>query len=81
MNLKPGTVVLTGTPSGVGFTRTPPVFLKPGDLLETRIQGLGTLTNPILQGFTLELIPEPELRRAVTEIIGAANGTSRRRPR
>ncbi len=45
--LMPGTVILTGTPSGVGFTRTPPVFLKPGDLLETRIQGLGTLTNPI----------------------------------
>ncbi|MCP4114817.1 MAG: fumarylacetoacetate hydrolase family protein [Desulfobacteraceae bacterium] len=45
--LMPGTVILTGTPSGVGFTRTPPVFLKPGDLLETHIQGLGTLTNRI----------------------------------
>lgn len=45
--LVPGTVILTGTPSGVGFARTPPVFLKPGDLLETRIQGLGALANPI----------------------------------
>ncbi len=45
--LMPGTVILTGTPSGVGFTRTPPVFLKPGDLLETKIQGIGVMKNPV----------------------------------
>ncbi len=45
--LLPGTVILTGTPSGVGFTRNPPVFLKPGDELEMTIEGLGTLINTV----------------------------------
>ncbi|MBF0204318.1 MAG: fumarylacetoacetate hydrolase family protein [Desulfamplus sp.] len=43
-----GTVILTGTPSGVGFTRTPPVYLKPGDILETTITGIGKMINPII---------------------------------
>lgn len=47
MTLLPGTVILTGTPSGVGFARNPPVFLKPGDNLELRIDGIGALYNPI----------------------------------
>lgn len=47
MTLLPGTVVLTGTPSGVGFARNPPVFLKPGDTLELRIDGLGILRNTV----------------------------------
>ena len=47
MTLLPGTVILTGTPSGVGYTRTPPVYLKPGDRLESVIEGIGTLRNPI----------------------------------
>ena len=46
--LLPGTVILTGTPSGVGFTRNPPVFLKPGDHLELTIEKLGTLENTAL---------------------------------
>jgi 2-keto-4-pentenoate hydratase/2-oxohepta-3-ene-1,7-dioic acid hydratase in catechol pathway len=46
--LLPGTLLLTGTPGGVGFTRRPPVFLKPGDRLETRVQGVGTLINPVV---------------------------------
>jgi 2-keto-4-pentenoate hydratase/2-oxohepta-3-ene-1,7-dioic acid hydratase in catechol pathway len=41
------TVILTGTPSGVGFTRKPPVFLSYGDRLETEIQGIGTLINSV----------------------------------
>jgi 2-keto-4-pentenoate hydratase/2-oxohepta-3-ene-1,7-dioic acid hydratase in catechol pathway len=41
------TVILTGTPSGVGFTRKPPVFLSSGDRLETEIQGIGTLINSV----------------------------------
>jgi 2-keto-4-pentenoate hydratase/2-oxohepta-3-ene-1,7-dioic acid hydratase in catechol pathway len=45
--LLPGTVILTGTPSGVGFTRTPPVFLGPGDYLEMTIEALGTLENEV----------------------------------
>jgi 2-keto-4-pentenoate hydratase/2-oxohepta-3-ene-1,7-dioic acid hydratase in catechol pathway len=43
--LLPGTLILTGTPSGVGFTRTPPKYLMPKDTLETEIEGIGTLTN------------------------------------
>jgi 2-keto-4-pentenoate hydratase/2-oxohepta-3-ene-1,7-dioic acid hydratase in catechol pathway len=46
--LLPGTTILTGTPPGVGFTRKPPLFLKPGDLLETRVKGLGCLKNEIV---------------------------------
>ncbi|MDR3629929.1 MAG: fumarylacetoacetate hydrolase family protein [Desulfocapsaceae bacterium] len=46
--LMPGTVILTGTPSGVGFARKPPVFLQPGDQLETIIEGIGTLSNPVV---------------------------------
>lgn len=46
--LVPGTVILTGTPGGVGFTKTPPVFLKPGDLLEMSIERIGTLINTVI---------------------------------
>ncbi|HOP80266.1 MAG TPA: fumarylacetoacetate hydrolase family protein [Armatimonadota bacterium] len=45
--LKPGTVIMTGTPSGVGFSRKPPVFMKPGDTVEVIIDGIGTLSNPV----------------------------------
>ncbi len=47
MTLEPGDVVATGTPSGVGFVRTPPVGLRDGDILETRIAGLGLLRNAV----------------------------------
>lgn len=47
--LLPGTVILTGTPHGVGFTRKPPVFLKPGDTVSIEISGIGTLTNPVVE--------------------------------
>ena len=46
--LAPGTLILTGTPEGVGFARKTPVYLKPGDHLQTRIQGIGTLENPVI---------------------------------
>ena len=49
MTLLPGTVIMTGTPSGVGFARNPPVFLKPGDTLELRIDNLGILRNPVVE--------------------------------
>jgi len=43
-----GTVILTGTPSGVGFARKPPVFLKAGDIIETKIETIGTLINGVV---------------------------------
>ena len=45
--LLPGSVILTGTPSGVGFTRKPPVYLMPGDTVEVTVEGVGTLSNPV----------------------------------
>lgn len=48
--LIPGTVILTGTPSGVGAGRTPPVFLQPGDTVEIEIEGLGVLRNGVVAG-------------------------------
>jgi 2-keto-4-pentenoate hydratase/2-oxohepta-3-ene-1,7-dioic acid hydratase in catechol pathway len=54
MTLKPGTVIMTGTPSGVGCMRKPPVYLKPGDVVEVTIEGIGTLRNEVV----LELPPE-----------------------
>jgi len=47
MTLEPGDVISSGTPEGVGYARTPPEFLEPGDLLETEVQGIGVLRNPI----------------------------------
>lgn len=46
-SILPGTVMLTGTPSGVGMARTPPVFLKAGDAVEIEIDGLGVLKNSV----------------------------------
>ena len=48
MTLEPGDVILTGTPQGVGHARTPPEFMKPGDVLETEIRGIGTMRNRIV---------------------------------
>ena len=45
MTLLPGSLIATGTPDGVGFARTPPEFLKPGDVMETEVQGIGLLRN------------------------------------
>jgi 2-keto-4-pentenoate hydratase/2-oxohepta-3-ene-1,7-dioic acid hydratase in catechol pathway len=45
--LLPGTVILTGTPEGVGMARTPPVFLRSGDRIEVEIDGIGTLSNAV----------------------------------
>jgi 2-keto-4-pentenoate hydratase/2-oxohepta-3-ene-1,7-dioic acid hydratase in catechol pathway len=46
--LLPGTVILTGTPEGVGTARTPPRYLKPGDTVEIEIEGIGILHNPVI---------------------------------
>ncbi len=49
MVLRPGTVILTGTPAGVGMARTPPVFLQPGDVVTVEIDRVGRLTNPVAE--------------------------------
>lgn len=46
--LEPGTVILTGTPHGVGFAQDPPLFLKDGDSITISIDGIGDLTNPVV---------------------------------
>lgn len=48
--LEPGDLIATGTPPGVGFVRTPPVFLAAGDEVTVEIDGIGTLTNPVTAG-------------------------------
>lgn len=48
MTLEPGDIIATGTPSGVGFARNPPEFLKAGDVVETEIDGLGLLRNEVI---------------------------------
>ncbi|MBS1796855.1 MAG: fumarylacetoacetate hydrolase family protein [Acidobacteria bacterium] len=50
MTLVPGDIIATGTPPGVGFARTPPVFMKDGDVAEVEIEGLGILSNPVING-------------------------------
>jgi 2-keto-4-pentenoate hydratase/2-oxohepta-3-ene-1,7-dioic acid hydratase in catechol pathway len=52
-HLEPGDVIATGTPSGVGAARTPPLWLKPGDRIEVEIERIGVLANTV--------IPEPSV--------------------
>lgn len=47
ITLHPGDVIATGTPAGVGFARTPPMLLKPGDVIEVEIERVGALRNPV----------------------------------
>jgi 2-keto-4-pentenoate hydratase/2-oxohepta-3-ene-1,7-dioic acid hydratase in catechol pathway len=47
MTLEPGDVVVMGTPAGVGYARTPPVWMKAGDTIEVEIEGVGLLSNPV----------------------------------
>jgi len=47
MTLEPGDVVVTGTPAGVGYARTPPIWMKHGDTVEIEVEGLGKLTNTV----------------------------------
>ena len=46
--LRPGDIIIAGTPSGVGFARKPPVFMKAGDVCEVEIEGVGLLSNPVV---------------------------------
>ncbi|HSV56246.1 MAG TPA: fumarylacetoacetate hydrolase family protein [Magnetospirillaceae bacterium] len=49
MTLEPGDILVTGTPSGVGMARRPPLYMKSGDLCEVEIEGIGILRNPVAQ--------------------------------
>jgi 2-keto-4-pentenoate hydratase/2-oxohepta-3-ene-1,7-dioic acid hydratase in catechol pathway len=46
--LRPGDVIATGTPGGVGFARQPPVWLQPGDVIEVTVEGVGTIRNRVI---------------------------------
>lgn len=48
VTLEVGDIISTGTPAGVGYTREPPIFLTPGDVVEVEIEGLGVLQNPVV---------------------------------
>ena len=48
MTLEPGDAIIMGTPAGVGHARTPPVWMKPGDMIEIEIEQIGVLRNPIV---------------------------------
>jgi 2-keto-4-pentenoate hydratase/2-oxohepta-3-ene-1,7-dioic acid hydratase in catechol pathway len=48
MTLLPGSLIATGTPEGVGFARQPPEFLRPGDVVEAEVEGIGTLGNRVV---------------------------------
>ena len=48
MTLEPGDVLVMGTPAGVGFARTPPLWMKAGDMIEIEIEGVGLLSNPVV---------------------------------
>jgi 2,4-didehydro-3-deoxy-L-rhamnonate hydrolase len=50
ITLERGDLIATGTPAGVGFTREPPIFLRPGDEVTVEIDGIGALTNPVRSG-------------------------------
>lgn len=47
--LLPGDVLVTGTPAGVGFTKKPPLYLRPGDVFEVEVTGVGILRNPVVE--------------------------------
>ncbi len=55
MTLEPGDVIATGTPSGVGYARTPPVYMRPGDISEIEIESIGILTNVVAKRATTKL--------------------------
>jgi len=48
LTLEPGDIIATGTPEGCGFARTPPEFMQDGDVMETEVQGIGTMRNRIV---------------------------------
>jgi 2-keto-4-pentenoate hydratase/2-oxohepta-3-ene-1,7-dioic acid hydratase in catechol pathway/SAM-dependent methyltransferase len=75
MTLLPGDVIATGTPSGVGYARTPPLFMKAGDVCEVEIEGIGRLSNPVVdeeQGAEAKAPPAVEVGKPARENPAAA---------
>jgi uncharacterized protein (TIGR03083 family) len=71
MRLEPGDIISTGTPDGVGNFRNPPEYLQPGDIMETVIEGIGTLRNPITTVRRVELVERYNHERDnLLELIG-----------
>ena len=60
LTLLPGTLILTGTPSGVGVARKPPVFLRAGDKITCSVEGIGELTNMVSAAANASLWEEPK---------------------
>jgi 2-keto-4-pentenoate hydratase/2-oxohepta-3-ene-1,7-dioic acid hydratase in catechol pathway len=60
--LEPGDVIATGTPSGVGFARTPPRFLRPGDHVAVAIEGIGVLENTVIDELDTSVLAGGRLR-------------------
>jgi 2-keto-4-pentenoate hydratase/2-oxohepta-3-ene-1,7-dioic acid hydratase in catechol pathway len=54
ITLEPGDIITTGTPSGVGVFRQPPVFLEPGDRIRVEIEGIGMVENPIVDASEID---------------------------
>ncbi|NDZ17477.1 5-oxopent-3-ene-1,2,5-tricarboxylate decarboxylase [Variovorax sp. WS11] len=48
--LQPGDIIISGTPAGVGLARKPPIFMKAGDVCEVEVEGVGLLSNPVVDG-------------------------------
>ena len=69
MTLEPGDLILTGTPAGVGVFRDPQRLLEPGDEVTISIEGVGTLTNPVVAGLTVTVVSRTVLREQVKEIL------------
>jgi acylpyruvate hydrolase len=55
-SLEPGDIIVTGTPSGVGLGRKPPLWMKPGDVCEVELEGLGILRNPVADQAAIEVV-------------------------
>jgi 2-keto-4-pentenoate hydratase/2-oxohepta-3-ene-1,7-dioic acid hydratase in catechol pathway len=67
--LLPGTIILTGTPEGVGFARKPPLWLQPGDQVEIDIEGIGVLTNKLVSETPEHTKPQPVWSHALGKLI------------
>ncbi len=77
ITLEPGDVIPTGTPAGVGVFRDPPVFLEPGDIVRVEVEGIGALTNPVVDAEGLAP-PETPAARHLERRTGTREAAARR---
>ncbi len=71
ITLEPGDLVVTGTPSGVGVFRDPPVFLVPGDVVRVEVEGIGSVSNPIVDADGSAPAASPAARLLASRVRGA----------